>query len=322
MPSKSKKQKRFMAAAAHNPDFAKRAGISQSVAKEFVEADRKMAEGGLMRIAPMLYREALRRGALDLVGRGAPARMQPAPSAPRAARMPSDPFTYGQVGAPQQGEFSFFARPSSGGTGKMTPSFADPGSHRPPLITGRAGPGRMRGGPRGAMDARSIPARRPVPSGALARVRSAGAVPAPARRPVASGGGRSPFRGIGLGDRPNSLLRTSQDASGRLADRLARLRAGMAAPPRMFARGGKVGSLVEMIKRLIEEYSELKVVDLETVPDPEMPDVYAAKVQFERQKEPVELLIDLNEKDPMNAIQEVEFTQWPPTKAKSLNPFQ
>lgn len=39
MPSKSKKQERFMAAAAHNPAFAKKAGIDQSVAKEFNDAD-------------------------------------------------------------------------------------------------------------------------------------------------------------------------------------------------------------------------------------------------------------------------------------------
>ena len=39
MPSKSAKQRRFMAAAAHNPDFAKKAGIPQSVAKEFNRAD-------------------------------------------------------------------------------------------------------------------------------------------------------------------------------------------------------------------------------------------------------------------------------------------
>jgi hypothetical protein len=39
MPSKSKKQHRFMQAAAHNPKFAKKAGIKPSVAKEFVAAD-------------------------------------------------------------------------------------------------------------------------------------------------------------------------------------------------------------------------------------------------------------------------------------------
>ena len=40
MPSKSSKQARFMAAAAHNPSFAKKAGISSSVAKEFNSADK------------------------------------------------------------------------------------------------------------------------------------------------------------------------------------------------------------------------------------------------------------------------------------------
>ena len=39
MPSKSKSQKRMMAAAAHDPEFAKKVGVPQSVAKEFNEAD-------------------------------------------------------------------------------------------------------------------------------------------------------------------------------------------------------------------------------------------------------------------------------------------
>ena len=41
MPSKTAKQHRFMEAAAHNPAFAKKAGISQAVAREFVAADAK-----------------------------------------------------------------------------------------------------------------------------------------------------------------------------------------------------------------------------------------------------------------------------------------
>ena len=41
MPSKSDKQHRFMEAAAHNPKFAAKNKIPQSVAKEFVEADKK-----------------------------------------------------------------------------------------------------------------------------------------------------------------------------------------------------------------------------------------------------------------------------------------
>jgi hypothetical protein len=39
MPSRSQKQARTMAAAAHNPAFARKVGIPQTVAKEFNEAD-------------------------------------------------------------------------------------------------------------------------------------------------------------------------------------------------------------------------------------------------------------------------------------------
>jgi len=48
MPSTSKKQHNFMAAVANNPAFAKKAGVPQSVGKEFNEADkgRKFSKGG------------------------------------------------------------------------------------------------------------------------------------------------------------------------------------------------------------------------------------------------------------------------------------
>ena len=39
MPSKSDKQKKLMAAAAHNPAFAKKVGVPVKVAKEFNKAD-------------------------------------------------------------------------------------------------------------------------------------------------------------------------------------------------------------------------------------------------------------------------------------------
>jgi hypothetical protein len=39
MPSKSPKQARLMAAAAHNPAFAKKVGVPVKVAKEFNGAD-------------------------------------------------------------------------------------------------------------------------------------------------------------------------------------------------------------------------------------------------------------------------------------------
>ena len=41
MPSKSKPQARMMAAAAHNPAFAKKVGVPAKVAREFNAADKK-----------------------------------------------------------------------------------------------------------------------------------------------------------------------------------------------------------------------------------------------------------------------------------------
>ena len=41
MPSVSAKQKRTMQAAKHDPKFAKRLGIPQKVARDFVAADKK-----------------------------------------------------------------------------------------------------------------------------------------------------------------------------------------------------------------------------------------------------------------------------------------
>jgi len=50
MPSTSKKQHNFMAAVAKNPAFAKKAGVPQSVGKEFLTADKgkTFKEGGTM----------------------------------------------------------------------------------------------------------------------------------------------------------------------------------------------------------------------------------------------------------------------------------
>jgi len=45
MPSKSEKQARMMAGAAHDPAFAKKMGVPQKVAKEFNRAD---AASGMM----------------------------------------------------------------------------------------------------------------------------------------------------------------------------------------------------------------------------------------------------------------------------------
>ena len=51
MPSTSKKQHNLMAAVAHNPAFAKKVGIPQSVGKDFNQADKgkTFSKGGTMK---------------------------------------------------------------------------------------------------------------------------------------------------------------------------------------------------------------------------------------------------------------------------------
>jgi len=51
VPSKTRKQHMFMEAVSHNPAFAKKVGVPQSVGREFVKADkgRKFAQGGEMK---------------------------------------------------------------------------------------------------------------------------------------------------------------------------------------------------------------------------------------------------------------------------------
>ena len=49
MPSTSKKQHNLMAAVAHNPAFAKRKGIPQSVGRHYVDADAGKPIGSLMK---------------------------------------------------------------------------------------------------------------------------------------------------------------------------------------------------------------------------------------------------------------------------------
>ena len=81
MPSKTKKQHNFMEAVAHNPAFAKKAGVPQSVGKEFSNADKgkTFKRGGEMatKMDPkmMAMMAAKKRGAM------APAKPAPAPAA-------------------------------------------------------------------------------------------------------------------------------------------------------------------------------------------------------------------------------------------------
>jgi hypothetical protein len=71
MPSTSKKQAHLMAAVAHNPAFAKKVGIPQSVGKDFNAADkgRKFAAGGVN----MINRDVTRHGRILGASKGVPA---------------------------------------------------------------------------------------------------------------------------------------------------------------------------------------------------------------------------------------------------------
>lgn len=61
MPSKSPAQHQLMAAVAHNPSFAKKVGIPTKVGKEFVRADKKMADGGSVNAAGNYTKPELRK---------------------------------------------------------------------------------------------------------------------------------------------------------------------------------------------------------------------------------------------------------------------
>ena len=50
MPSTSPKQKKFMAAVAHDSKFAKKAGVPQSVGKEFNDADKAKAKSKVKKL--------------------------------------------------------------------------------------------------------------------------------------------------------------------------------------------------------------------------------------------------------------------------------
>ena len=60
MPAKSEKQRRFMAAVANNPKFAKKTGVPQSVGAEFMKKSKGYMGGGMMK----RYAEG---GKLDMV---------------------------------------------------------------------------------------------------------------------------------------------------------------------------------------------------------------------------------------------------------------
>src|SRR4030042_804795 len=73
MPASSDKQKKFMDAAAHNPAFAKKAGVPQNVAKEFSEKSKGLKFGASAKTRPDLQKAnnpKTRHGKMTLFSKG------------------------------------------------------------------------------------------------------------------------------------------------------------------------------------------------------------------------------------------------------------
>ena len=92
MPAKSKKQQRFMAAVANNPEFAKKVGVPQDVGEEFMKMKKYQGGGRGMDMAM-----GSRRGRRDMD------MMEEARARPRPRRLPAP--------APQPDEMPGFRPP-------------------------------------------------------------------------------------------------------------------------------------------------------------------------------------------------------------------
>ena len=73
MPTVSKKQERFMQAVAHNPKFAKAAGVPQSVGKEFTKSGGGMASKMNAGFMAMMKKKAGDKPAKKMAAGGATA---------------------------------------------------------------------------------------------------------------------------------------------------------------------------------------------------------------------------------------------------------
>ena len=76
MPSSSAKQHRFMEAVAHNPSFAKKAGVPQSVGKEFSNADKgktfKRGDDMASKMNPGMMAMMAKKKPMKMAGGGMP----------------------------------------------------------------------------------------------------------------------------------------------------------------------------------------------------------------------------------------------------------
>ena len=88
MPSKSKKQHNFMEAIAHNPAFAKKAGVSQKVGQEYSKADKgkTFRKGGIMFKGKETYKEELAEGKAVKSGKLTPAQYAKGESKEKTAK--------------------------------------------------------------------------------------------------------------------------------------------------------------------------------------------------------------------------------------------
>jgi hypothetical protein len=114
MPSSSAKQHKFMEAVAHNPSFAKKAGVPQSVGKDFSNADKG---------------KTFKRGG-DMATKMDPKMMammakKKSPAAPRAAVAPAAPA--GGMGMMKKGGMAKMAKGGLAGGHKSADGVASKG---------------------------------------------------------------------------------------------------------------------------------------------------------------------------------------------------
>jgi len=129
MPSTSDKQRRFMAAAANNPKFARKAGIKQSVAKDFHSADKSgYKQGGLAATAKNYFSHT--------PNSSAPLIQRPGAMMNQMMQRPPQGGGLAQANKPQQPRFR--PRPGGmpmgggrGGMGRMPPQGMPPGKFPP-----------------------------------------------------------------------------------------------------------------------------------------------------------------------------------------------
>ena len=238
MPSKTQKQARFMAAAAHNPKFAKKVGIKRSVAKEFNKADtgtkrlskamknrKKYAMGGLATMLKNKWTPQLAAGGQVPSRMMTPPRMPPGGMQQRPVGM-MDPRQRLQMpqrpGSPSQGglqqmqqrmmQQQMMQKPMPGGPSRSMPPQDPAGGMR-----GFMDQLRQRGGAGGFPGPTAGPQQ---PQGALSRI--AGRLPA-------TGG-------------QNGLLRSAQGAYRNPGNRMMG-----GAPRAQFAAGGRVRRAIKAL---------------------------------------------------------------------------